>query len=224
MTGGIGGTGIDLKDLIDLGKTNPELLKSILTKAFQWLVAKFTAKPTLPKNLPAAHEDVLDEDIPDPKAPQVNAGVIDRVTLSEDDDYPILRAVKSAKRFPQDDANGTLSYIPAKGTNIPFGSKVTFQLGLVDAAGVGIKWGKGSALAHKNEFYLRGPNGDLAQVGPGSGDGLVLRGTADIGPGGKNYDDSQGAVATFRCASEGNYEFFGRNSGKQSKTYTFTVS
>lgn len=187
----------------------------VVDKIVAWLVGLFK-KQAKKDALPGPHKDrerePFDEDIPDPVGAK---SALARIQLG------ILRVVLSAKRFPKEDAAGTLSYIPEPGANIPYQSKVTFEGLLFDGTGAGISVPAGSPYAWTRAFYLKGPSGQVAQIGPGVEPKLVE--TDDIGSGGKNYVDSKGMIATFRCAVEGQYEAWSKDSGVESNHISFRV-
>lgn len=203
----------DLKNVI-----LDEAVKAGVFNAFLgWFFGKIkdkVRKSSLPKVLPQAHDDPRDEDVPDPVA---SAETLGSVLLQP------LWVVLPAKRFPAQDADGTLIYTPEDWTDaIPYGSKVTVE-GLLfkpgpqkEANGIKVTPGSpyeikvtpGSPYVQTTAFYCKGPDGKVAQIGPGD----ICSGTSQIGAGGTKYAESKGMVATFRLAVEGDYELWADNS------------
>lgn len=211
------------KQLLEQAKKELEksgIMQKLIGRVVSFITGLFRReqrKAELPAVHPARHEmkDPLDEDINDPSEARKGLARID---------LAILRVVLSAKRFPEKDAAGELSYIPEPGTPIPYQSKVTFEGLLFDGTGAGIRVPGDSPHAWKTVFHLRGPDGQVATIGPGQDAESHTSDTDQIGAGGKNYVDSKGMIATFRVVAEGTYEAWATQGDVVSNRITFEVS
>lgn len=161
------------------------------------------------------------DDVPEDSTPVVASIALARVN-----------AVLSGKRFPRFTGNQLqVDPNPAPGDAFNYGTAVTFESTLYDAAGAVIDTGKfgGVGHTHTTVYHCIAPDGSRGQIGPGSRSTMVLVGARTIGAGGKNYEENNGTTATFRfgfadVAVVGEFQVWAEESGVRSEIVVSRVS
>lgn len=171
--------------------------------------------PANPPVNPADDDDVPDEPdgVPDGVA---LTGKVASIELSR------IQAVLNPKRFPGQEPN-----VDPNSATFNYATVVTFEAKLLDAAGNILDTGKhgGTGHTHTTVYFCKGPDGSVAQVGPGEN----AKGTKTIGAGGTKYMRDNGTTATFRFGFantpvDGNFEVWCEDEGIKSPVIVSRVS